>query len=99
MLLVTFVCVVSYTKFKPDAFEDHLIENGSTGFIEAIGFVYMGYAGPTKICALASEIKEPEKNMPKAIFISLGFFTPFFGLVLIACLGCLPYKDLTKDYA
>lgn len=99
MFLLFGVCLFSLQHFKPDAFEDHMLENGSTGFIEGIAFVFMGYAGLTKICALASEIKKPEVNMPRSIWWSLGFFTPFFCTVLLACLGNIPFKKLTKDYA
>jgi len=93
------VSIYSLKDFKSTAFDEHLVTNGSTGFIEAIAFVFMGYAGLTKICALASEIKKPEVNMPKSIWWSLGFFTPFFCTVLLACLGNIKYKDLKKDYA
>jgi len=85
--------------FKKDAYEEHFFENGSKGFIECLGFIFIGYAGLTKICALASEIKNPEKNMPLAILFSLGVFTPFFCLSVSACLGAIPFKELKKDYA
>merc|ERR1719420_2706381 len=87
------------TKWHPVEFEDHLVENGHEGFIECVAFVYMGYAGLTKICALASEIKNPERNMPRSIWFSLGFFFPFFSTVLLACIGNIPYQNLKGDLA
>lgn len=99
MVILTLLSLYSYSEFEPVTFDNHFFTNGAGGFIESVGFVFMGYAGLTKICALASEIKNPEKNMPKAIWISLGFFTPFFVCVIVACLGVIPYTDLTEDYA
>lgn len=87
------------TKWHPVEFEDHLVENGHEGFIECVAFVYMGYAGLTKICALASEIKNPEKNMPTSIWVSLGLFFPFFSTVLMACIGNIPVEKMATDYA
>jgi len=99
MVFLFFMIMASFSLFKNDAYEEHLFENGSEGFIECLGFIFIGYAGLTKICALASEIKSPEKNMPLAILFSLAVFTPFFCLAVTACLGAIKFKDLKKDYA
>merc|ERR1719273_2916145 len=99
MAILCVLCFYSYSSFEPANFDENLFTNGATGFLESIGFVFMGYAGLTKICALASEIKEPEKNMPRAVLFSLGVFTPFFMLVVMACLANIEYGALKKDYA
>jgi amino acid transporter len=33
--------------------------------------LYISYAGVTKVAAVAGEIKNPEKNLPKTMLISL----------------------------
>lgn len=44
---------------------------GSGGFLKAAGLVFVSYAGVTKVAAIAEEIKNPEKNLPRGIMISL----------------------------
>jgi len=99
MVFLLFVIMLSFGSFKADAYNDHFLEEGATGFIECLGFVFMGYAGLTKVCALASEIKDPGKTMPRAVLFSLAVFTPFFMLAVTSCLGNIPYEDLKDDYA
>lgn len=99
MFSMWLLSLVSLGSWKSSEFEDHFFEEDLPGFIECIGFVYMGYAGLTKICALASEIKNPERNMPRSIWFSLGFFFPFFSTVLLACIGNIPYQNLKGDLA
>lgn len=99
LVVVFIVSMIGFKDWEPYAFNNHFLERGSTGFIESLAFVFMGYAGLTKICALASEIKEPEKNMPRSIWCSLAIFTPFFCIGVVSCLGNIDYEDLKTDYA
>ena len=45
--------------------------NGVKGLLSCSGLVFVSYAGVTKVAAIAEEIKEPEKNLPRGIMISL----------------------------
>jgi len=45
--------------------------NGNLGLASTVAFVYISYAGVTKIAAIAGEIKNPSKNLPKAMMLSL----------------------------
>ena len=40
------------------------ISNGTMGFTSTIAFVFVAYAGVTKIAAIAGEVKNPSKNIP-----------------------------------
>ena len=37
---------------------------GANGFIAAAAFVYVSYAGVTKVAAIAEEVKNPDRNLP-----------------------------------
>ena len=56
------------------------ISNGPIGFGEPTAFLFVSYAGLTKIAAIAGEVKNPGKNIPSAIIISLALITPIFCL-------------------
>jgi len=58
----------------------------------------MGYGGLTKICALASEVKNPGFNLPWGMFISLFIMVAWFATVTSVMATILPDIDET-DYA
>ena len=43
---------------------------GLHGFLAATAFVYVSYAGVTKVAAIAEEVKNPSRNLPLGILIS-----------------------------
>ena len=46
--------------------------NGYDGLITCVAVVFIAYAGVTKIAAVAEEVKNPERNLPLAMLITLG---------------------------
>ena len=47
------------------------LSDGTLGFFGGVAFLYISYAGVTKIAAIAGEISQPEKNLPRTMIISL----------------------------
>ncbi len=43
---------------------------------ETAAFVFVAYAGVTKVAAIGDEVKTPEKNLPAGILLSLAIATP-----------------------
>ena len=52
-----------------------LLPKGIFGLFEATALVFVSYAGVTKVAAIAEEIKDPTKNLPRGILISLLLVT------------------------
>jgi len=44
---------------------------GSFGILQAMGYTFIAYHGFDLISAVGGEVKDPEKNIPRAMFISL----------------------------
>lgn len=61
--------------------DNNFIMEGAVGFFQTAAFVHMGYGGLTKICALASEVKNPGFNLPYGMLISLGIMVAWFATV------------------
>jgi APA family basic amino acid/polyamine antiporter len=57
----------SVSVVPPTAF----LSDGTLGFFGGVAFLYISYAGVTKIAAIAGEISQPEKNLPRTMIISL----------------------------
>jgi amino acid transporter len=64
-------------------------EAGGTGLLRAMGYTFIALQGFDLIAAVGGEVKEPEKNIPRAMFLSLGaalvIYLPL--LFLVVALG------------
>lgn len=45
--------------------------NGFQGFFGTVGMVFVSYAGLTKVVSLAEEVEDPNRNIPRGMFISI----------------------------
>ncbi len=73
---------------------------GSSLFFAGLGqasiktvYSYLGYYN---VCHLGAEIKSPEKNIPRSIFISVAGIALLYLLMQISVLGVLPWQE-AKD--
>lgn len=73
--------------------------HGIKGVIEAGVLIFFGYLGFEGITRLAEETKNPEKNIPRAIFISLIVTTIIYILVGIAAISVVPWEELASAQA
>jgi APA family basic amino acid/polyamine antiporter len=80
------------TKLTEPVFSD-----GSNGFIAGVAFLYISYAGVTKIAAIAGEIKNPAKNLPLTMIISLFLITTIYCMVALALVGNVEASILATD--
>lgn len=45
--------------------------NGPRGFFATVGMVFVSYAGLTKVASIAEEVKDPDRNIPLGMFLSI----------------------------
>lgn len=69
-------------------------DNGITNFFSAIALVFVTFAGVTKVAAIAEEVKNPEKNLPKGILISLFLVTVIYCTISLVLAGSFHLKDI-----
>ncbi|MCB9555941.1 MAG: amino acid permease [Deltaproteobacteria bacterium] len=80
--------------------QDHLapaFPNGIGGFLNATGFVFVSFAGVTKVAAIAEEIDQPAKNLPRGILLSLAIVTVVYASVALILVGVLPAEQFAHD--
>ena len=75
------------------------LTRGLNGVIEAGVLIFFSYIGFENIARLAEETKEPEKNIPRAIMLSLGITTVIYVLVGVAALSVVSWQELTQAEA
>ena len=98
---ISLICLVSifligFPLVNPDYLTPFL-SNGSTGLISTVAFVYISYAGVTKVAAIAGEIKNPDRNLPLAMILSLLTIASIYVFIAFVLVGNIPIKDLTTD--
>lgn len=75
------------------------LTNGIKGIIEGGVLIFFSYIGFQSITRLAEETKQPEKNIPKAIIISIIVTTIIYILVAISAVSVIPAVDLAQEDA
>jgi amino acid transporter/nucleotide-binding universal stress UspA family protein len=65
------------------------LPNGLGGVFVAMGLTFIAFEGYDLIATVAEEIKQPEINIPKATFISLGVTVVIYLLILWVSLGAV----------
>jgi len=80
-----------YEQLTP-AFSD-----GTEGFIATVAFVYISFAGVTKVAAIAEEVSNPDRNLPRGILISLGLVTLLYGSITLILVANVPAAELGED--
>ena len=84
--------------FKSDFnIEGPLYLNGTNGLFLAAGLVFVSYAGVTKVAAIAEEIKDPERNLPRGIIISLLVVTAIYCLISFTLTASLPFDTISGN--
>jgi len=57
---------------------------------ETAAFVFVAYAGVTKVAAIGGEVKDPEKNLPAGIMLSLVIATIIYALLTFMMMAVIP---------
>tara|TARA_B100001996_G_scaffold12947_1_gene10837 strand:+ start:732 stop:2924 length:2193 start_codon:yes stop_codon:yes gene_type:complete len=87
---------IGFPKVDPDYLEPFM-SNGNIGLISAIAFVYISYSGVIKVAAIAGEIKNPDKNLPLAMILSLFSIAAIYVFVSFILAGTVNPDSLSID--
>ncbi len=71
LFIICFWAVFTMEMNWDAAFSKEAFGSGWTSVAETAAFVFVAYAGVTKIAAVGGEIKDPSRNMPYGILLSL----------------------------
>ncbi len=80
----------AFTPFMP---------NGIGGVFKAMGLTFIAFQGFEVIAQSSEEIKNPRKNIPRAVMLSLLIVVPIYLFVAVAALGSVTPENMTPwDY-
>lgn len=70
---------------------------GAQGFFATIGFVFVSYAGLTKVASVAEEVQNPDRNIPLGMMLSLGTATFIYVVGVFIMVMLLDPEALHSD--
>ncbi|MFW6352678.1 MAG: APC family permease, partial [Bacteroidota bacterium] len=79
--------------FKP------FLTDGFEGIISTAGFVFVSYLGLTQIASVAEEIKNPERNIPLGMILSLLITGIIYVLGVFVMVALIEPSEFAKDLA
>ncbi|MBE0645646.1 MAG: amino acid permease [Bacteroidetes bacterium] len=81
---------------NPAHFEG-FFDAGSSAILSTAGLVYISYVGVTKVASLSEEVKNPERNLPRGVFLALGSALIVYALGTAVMVGVVPMSELAGD--
>lgn len=94
-LLVLYVVIGSFliqsSRYVP------FIPHGLHSTFAVAGLVFIAYVGLNKIADVAGEIKDPERNIPRALFLSWGCVSLLYILVVFVTVGVVEGTQLQNS--
>ncbi|MGL1903733.1 MAG: amino acid permease [Fibrobacterales bacterium] len=82
-------------QIEPVHFEN-FFGKGFDSIMATAGMVYISYVGVTKVASLSEEVENPEKNLPKGIFLSFATTMSIYVLGTTIMIGVLDMESLTQ---
>ncbi len=101
LVVATFLVLLLYVErgavnVRPENFEA-MFGTGALGFISATAFVFVSYAGVTKVASAAEEVKNPSVNIPWGMLLSLIIMILIYASVVYVVVGVVPVEQLGSN--
>jgi amino acid transporter len=95
MLAVMIWFIVAGAPSVENARFEGFFDSGFEGIIGATGFVFVSYAGVTKIASVAEEVENPDRNLPLGILGSLVITAAIYVAIVTVMVGVAEEAALT----
>ncbi|MDX1534703.1 MAG: amino acid permease, partial [Thermoplasmata archaeon] len=82
----------------PQRFLDDFAPAGGGGILLAMGITFIAFEGYEIIAQSGEEVKDPKRNIPRAIFLSIFVVVIFYVLTFIVALGVIECADPSEAY-
>ncbi len=96
LVLMFLYIILGLPSVKPQNFESFAPKGVGTVFFTA-GFVFVSYAGLLKVASVAEEIKNPSRNIPLGMVLSLVVVMILYSLMVFVTVGVLEDSKLVNS--
>jgi amino acid transporter len=76
---------------------DPAFPEGAGGIVAGAGFVFVSYNGVTKVCSIAEEVKNPDRNIPLGMLLAAVSMMLLYTLLATVITGSVPYTEMAHD--
>ncbi|NMD55611.1 MULTISPECIES: amino acid permease [Tsukamurella] len=90
--VLVFFCAIAFTAFDAGNLEPFM-PFGVGGVTAAAAMVFFSYIGFDAASTAGNEAKNPTRDLPRAIILSLGIITVLYCLVALAAVGAMPWQE------
>ena len=96
--LIIIIIIGFFGQQEPNYF---VLPSGSSfgAIFSAVALIFFAYIGFEDIANIAEEVKDPHKNLPKAIIYSIIITTILYCFTAIAVVNILPYNQIAASEA
>jgi amino acid transporter/mannitol/fructose-specific phosphotransferase system IIA component (Ntr-type) len=104
LLVAGLLCVLAWftvggsLKMEPAHFEG-FFASGTGAVLSTAGLVFISYVGVTNVASVSEEVKDPEKNLPRGVFLALGSAMLVYVIGLVVMVGVAGVERLSGDPA
>jgi len=72
-------------------------EGGAGGFLSSVPLAMVAYGGCVAIAFMTSEVRRPERNVPRSLFVGLAIVALIYATIIASVIGTLPVSTLRDD--
>ncbi|MFJ1876886.1 amino acid permease [Streptomyces chartreusis] len=91
-------CAIAFTAFRAGNFQP-LFPLGMAGVSAGAASLFFSYIGFDAASTAGEEAKNPQRDLPRAILLSLGLITALYCAVAIAAVGAMPWQKFAGTEA
>lgn len=92
VLALLLFCAVAFTAFRAGNLSP-LFPLGLAGMSSGAATLFFSYIGFDAASTAGEEARDPQRDLPRAILLSLGIVTVLYCLVALAAVGALPWRQ------
>ncbi|MFI6511328.1 amino acid permease [Streptosporangium sp. NPDC050855] len=96
IVVLVFFCVVAFTAFEAGNLAP-FAPMGIAGITAAASQVFFSYIGFDAASTAGEEARNPKRDLPLAIMLSLGVVTLVYVLVALAAVGAMPWQEFDPE--
>ena len=98
IILFTFVAV-GLLFVEPTNLTPLFAENaGLPVFMSTVSFIYISFVGFELVTSASEEVKEPAKNVPRAIFLTVAIGTGVYMAASLVIVGVVPFTAVAETF-
>ena len=98
IILFSFVAI-GLAFIEPTNLIPFFVENaGLPAFMATVSFIYISFVGFELVTSASEEIKDPARNVPRAIFLTVAIGTGVYMAASLVLVGVVPFTQIAESF-